>query len=90
MPNFKPDEMQESYLEGKKNGTEILIPISEIPSYWERFLIWIGKRKPRPPDKFEGDPLNTEELEKLRQDKIDAAVDTEMEECCNEKPGICK
>lgn len=84
---MRRNSLQESDLGGKSKWKEILIPISEIPSYWERFLIFIGKKKPRPPDKFEGDPLNIEELEKLRQDKIDAAVDAEMEECCNEKPG---
>lgn len=77
MPSFKKDEKQESDFGGKSPWNEILIPISDI---WQ----WFRNRgkKPIPDD----NTLNTEELEKIRQNKIDEKVDGEMAEVCNEDP----
>lgn len=79
VPNFKPDEKQESDFGGKASGSEYLIPISGI---WG----WIRKLFTNSPPEPENGKLNTEELEKIRQDKIDEVVDREMAESCNEDP----
>lgn len=80
-PKFKPDELQESDLGGKQSGKEILVPVSSIWS-WLR-----NKFRKSPPDK-DDNTLNIEELEKMRQNKIDESVDREMAEVCNEDPKI--
>lgn len=77
MSNFKPDELQESDLGGKQAGKEILIPVSDI------WLWFKNKFRKLPPEK-DDNTLNIEELEKMRQDKIDEIVDKEMAEVCNE------
>lgn len=79
MSNFKPEEKQESDFGGKSAGKEYLLPLSDM---W----IWIKKLFIKPSPESENGQLNTEELEKIRQDKIDAAVDREMAETCNEDP----
>lgn len=78
-PKFKPDELQESDLGGKQLGTEILIPISDI---WS----WLKNKFRKPPPEKDDNTLNIEELEKIRQNKIDEIIDKEMAEVCNEDP----
>ena len=82
-PKFKPDELQESDLDGKQSGEEILIPVSDI---WS----WFKNKFRKPPTEKDDGTLNMEELEKMRQDKIDEIVDKEMAEVCNEDPKMRK